>query len=56
MIVNNIVNSGIFITPRSVLFNAGSPDDGLAVWAVAGLATALGAMCYAELEIMIPGN
>jgi len=56
MIINNIVGSGIFITPRSVLLNAGSPGAALGIWVVAGMANVLGAMCYAELAIMIPGQ
>jgi len=55
IIVNAIIGSGIFITPRAVLFFSGSPGMAMVVWATTGLACMVGALCYAELAIMLPG-
>ncbi len=56
IIVNAIIGSGIFITPKSVLAFVGSPGMALVVWAVTGLVCMIGALCYAELAIMLPGK
>lgn len=56
IIVNAIIGSGIFITPKSVLAYVGSPGMALVVWATTGFVCMVGALCYAELALMLPGE
>ncbi|WP_207421446.1 APC family permease [Desertivirga brevis] len=54
IVVNRIIGSGIFRTPAPIMFITASVGLFYGVWIIGGLATILGALCYAELVAMMP--
>jgi APA family basic amino acid/polyamine antiporter len=54
MVVSQVVGVGIFLTPATMMRTVGSTRAALAIWAVMGLLSMAGALCYAELTTRFP--
>ena len=54
IVVGRIIGSGIFRTPGPIMLLVASVSMFFGVWIIGGVATLLGAFCYAELVAMMP--
>jgi basic amino acid/polyamine antiporter, APA family len=54
IIVGMVVGSGIFVVPALVAQNVNSEGTALFAWALGGLMSLVGALCYAELATAYP--
>lgn len=54
IIVGIVIGAGIYETPPLIFKNVHGPWEGLGVWALGGLLSLVGALCYAELGTTYP--
>ncbi|OOG43274.1 amino acid permease [Rhodanobacter sp. C05] len=54
IVIGGVIGAGIFITPATVAQNTSSGMQVLVLWAIGGLLTLAGVLCYAELGARRP--
>lgn len=54
LVVGIVIGAGIFSAPSLVATHAGSPSSMMLAWAIGGLISVAGALCYAELASTYP--
>jgi len=54
IVVGTVIGSGIFLVPKTMVLNVGSPGLVFVVWVVGGLLSLFGALSYAELAAAMP--
>ena len=54
IVVGTVIGSGIFLVPRTMVQNVGTPQWVFVVWVVGGLLSLAGALSYAELAAALP--
>lgn len=56
IIVGQIIGSGIFVTPKSILQYAGSFGLSVVMWILGALVAMAGGLCYIELGLLVKGG
>src|SRR3954451_11407055 len=54
IVIGTVIGSGIFLVPKAMILNVGSPGMVFAVWIFGGILTMFGALTYAELAAAMP--
>src|SRR3954447_24605918 len=54
IVVGTVIGSGIFLVPKAMILQVGSPGMVFAVWVFGGILTLFGALTYAELAAALP--
>jgi APA family basic amino acid/polyamine antiporter len=54
IVVGTVIGSGIFLVPRTMIRNVGTPELVFLAWIVGGLLSLAGALTYAELAAAMP--
>jgi APA family basic amino acid/polyamine antiporter len=54
IVVGTVIGSGIFLVPKAMILQVGSPAMVFAVWVFGGILTLFGALTYAELAAALP--
>jgi len=54
IVVGTVIGSGIFLVPKTMILNVGSPQMVFAVWIFGGFLSLAGALTYAELAASMP--
>jgi basic amino acid/polyamine antiporter, APA family len=54
LVVGTVIGSGIFLVPKTMVANTGSPEMVLLVWVFGGLLSLAGALTYAEMASAMP--
>lgn len=54
IVVGTIIGSGIFLVPKEMVLNVGTPAKVLLVWLAGGMLSLFGALTYAELAAALP--
>jgi APA family basic amino acid/polyamine antiporter len=54
IVIGTVIGSGIFLVPRTMIQNVGTPSLVFSVWIVGGLLSLAGALSYAELAAAMP--
>lgn len=54
IVVGTVIGSGIFLVPKAMIAEVGSPEMVVAVWVFGGILTLFGALTYAELAAALP--
>jgi len=54
IILGAIIGSGIYVSPTGILMNAETPGFSMILWVLGGIVAGCGALCYAEVGLLIP--